>query len=52
MRNLMRFGCRSSVPITIANDSRWMDAAKCLSSNHMYHMLVVQIWVNGVGYVG
>jgi hypothetical protein len=52
LRNRRRFCCQSSVPSTMANDSRRVNAAKRLSSNSLYPMPVVQRWVNGVGCVG
>jgi hypothetical protein len=52
LRNRRRFRCHSSLPSTMANDSRRVDAAKRLSSNRLYPMPVVQRWVNGVGCVG
>jgi hypothetical protein len=44
-----RFRCPSYAPITMANDSRRVIAAKRLSSNRLYPMPVVQGWFDGVG---
>jgi hypothetical protein len=49
LRSRRSFRCPSSVPITMANDSRRVIAAKRLSSNHLYHMPVFQRWFDGVG---
>jgi hypothetical protein len=49
LRNRRRLRCHLSVPSTMANDSRQVNAAKRLSSNCLYHIPVVQRWVDGVG---
>jgi hypothetical protein len=49
LRSRRRFRCPSSGPSTMVNDSRRVNAEKRLSSNRLYHMPVVQRWVDGAG---